>query len=49
VNINDLDDAALQLLYGAWDPLLPEQVRELFAGAPVRWYIAGGGPGPSVR
>ena len=42
MNINDLDEAALRLLYGAWDPLLPEQVRELFAGVPVRWYIAGG-------
>ena len=32
MKINDLDEEALQLLYGAWDPLVPEQVRELFAG-----------------
>jgi hypothetical protein len=42
VKVNDLDEDALQLLYGTPQPLLPEQVRDLFAGAPVRWYIAGG-------
>jgi hypothetical protein len=42
MNVNDLDEDALQLLYGAWDPLLPEQVRDLLAGVRVRWYVAGG-------
>jgi len=40
--INDLDEQALQLLYGRWRPLGPEQVRELLAGVPARWWIAGG-------
>jgi hypothetical protein len=40
--INDLDEEAFQSLYGRWDPLEPAQVAELLAGAPVRWWIAGG-------
>jgi hypothetical protein len=37
-----LDEHQFHLLYGPWDPLTPEQVRDLLTGAPVRWYIAGG-------
>ena len=27
---------------GPWEPLTPEGVRDLFAGAPFRWWLAGG-------
>jgi hypothetical protein len=37
-----MDEAEFQALYGRWEPLTPHQVRDLFAGAPVRWWIAGG-------
>jgi hypothetical protein len=40
--LNDLDEEAFQLLYGRWDPLEPNQVAELFSGASLRWYVAGG-------
>lgn len=40
--INSLDEDAFQALYGRWDPLEPAQVAELLAGAPLRWWIAGG-------
>jgi hypothetical protein len=39
---NDLDEESFQALYGRWDPLDPGQVAELFAGSPVRWWVAGG-------
>jgi hypothetical protein len=40
--LRKLDEEAFQLLYGRWDPLEPSQVADLFSGASLRWYIAGG-------
>jgi hypothetical protein len=40
--IRDLDEEALQLLYGRWDPLEPGQVADLLASSSVRWWIGGG-------
>lgn len=40
--INDLDEAAFQALYGPWDPPEPAQVAALLTGSGVRWWIAGG-------
>jgi hypothetical protein len=37
-----VDEAEFQLLYGRWQPLPPLEVRDLFAGAPFRWWVAGG-------
>jgi hypothetical protein len=37
-----MDEAEFQALYGRWEPLTPHQVRDLFADAPFRWWIAGG-------
>lgn len=37
-----MDEAEFQALYGRWQPLVPAQVRDLFAGAPFRWWLAGG-------
>lgn len=37
-----LDDVEFERLYGRWQPLTPPEVRDLFAGAPFRWWIAGG-------
>lgn len=37
-----MDHAAFEALYGRWAGLAPEQVQELFAGAPFRWWLAGG-------
>ncbi|HZQ80355.1 MAG TPA: hypothetical protein VFB25_00110 [Gaiellaceae bacterium] len=38
----ELDEAELDRLYGSWAPLTPPEVAELFAGAPFRWWLAGG-------
>jgi hypothetical protein len=40
--VRELDDQALQLLYGRWDPLVPGQVADLLAASSIRWCIAGG-------
>jgi hypothetical protein len=40
--IRSLDEEALQLLYGRWDPLEPVQVASLLSGSAVRWCVAGG-------
>ncbi len=40
--IRSLDQQALQLLYGRWDPLEPGQVASLLSGSAVRWCVAGG-------
>src|SRR3954452_10099875 len=37
-----MDEAEFQALYGRWSPLRPAEVRDLFAEAPFRWWIAGG-------
>jgi hypothetical protein len=37
-----MDEAEFQLLYGRWQPLTPPELRDLFADAPFRWWIAGG-------
>lgn len=37
-----MEEAEFQALYGPWRPLTPPQVRDLFADAPFRWWIAGG-------
>jgi hypothetical protein len=40
--IGRLDEDAFQALYGPSDPMTPEEVAELLAGAGARWWIAGG-------
>jgi hypothetical protein len=40
--IGRLDEDAFQALYGSWDPVAPQEVAELLAGAGVSWWIAGG-------
>jgi hypothetical protein len=40
--INDLPEDDFQALYGTWLGLTPAEVAELLAGAPFRWWIAGG-------
>lgn len=37
-----MDDAELERLYGRWQPLTPPEAQALFAGAPFRWWLAGG-------
>lgn len=37
-----MDEREVQRLYGGWEPLVPAEVRELFGGAPFRWWLAGG-------
>ncbi|REJ07860.1 hypothetical protein DY023_02530 [Microbacterium bovistercoris] len=37
-----MHDAEFARLYGAWESRTPEDVRELFAGYPGVWWIAGG-------
>jgi hypothetical protein len=37
-----LDEAGFQDLYGAWRPIAPTEVRELFDGTSLRWWVAGG-------
>lgn len=38
----ELSEAEFQALYGEWQPYSPAQVRDLLAGAPFRWWVAGG-------
>jgi hypothetical protein len=40
--LDGLQEEQFQSLYGRWDPLIPLQVAELFAGLDERWFIAGG-------
>jgi hypothetical protein len=40
--VEERSEEALQQLYGRWEPYTPEQVAQLFAGAPFPWWIAGG-------
>ena len=37
-----MDEREFQRLYGRWAPLTPDEVQELFAGAPFRFWLAGG-------
>jgi hypothetical protein len=37
-----MDERAFAALYGRWEPLAPHELRDLLAGAAVRWWIAGG-------
>jgi hypothetical protein len=40
--LDGLEEEEFQSLYGRWDPLVPSEVAELFAGLDVSWFIAGG-------
>lgn len=37
-----MEEREFQRLYGRWQPLTPVEVQELFAGAPFRFWLAGG-------
>lgn len=37
-----MDEHEFQRVYGRWEPLTPAEVQALFAGAPFRWWLAGG-------
>ena len=37
-----LSEAEFQRIYGRTDPMSPAQARDLFAGAPFRWWVVGG-------
>lgn len=40
--LDQLDEEAFQSLYGRWDPIDPHEAAALFAGTPIKWWIAGG-------
>ncbi|ADD44700.1 nucleotidyltransferase domain-containing protein [Stackebrandtia nassauensis] len=41
-NANDLPEAELIAWYGPWEPLTLNEIRAVFDGTPVRWWVAGG-------
>jgi Aminoglycoside-2''-adenylyltransferase len=41
-DVNDLNDAEIERLYGAWARLSPSDAFALLRDAPFRWWVAGG-------
>jgi hypothetical protein len=38
----DAEDEAFCAVYGDWDPLTPDELRDLMAGYPQPWWVVGG-------